>query len=81
MSKKKPPAKKPAKTTTRTQPPAKPVKAGMVKRPRNLWGSNRTSSRYIHTTPMMMTSTEARQLSAWLLHAAAYIEQEAKRKK
>lgn len=79
MSKKKPPAKKPAKTTTRYG--AKPVKATRVKRPRNT-DSMRVYLKNILVTGLgLMDSSEARRRAAWLTHAAAYLEQEARRGK
>lgn len=68
-------------TSSRTQPPAKPVKATRVRRPRDT-DSMRVYLKNILVTGLgLMDSSEARRRAAWLTHAAAYLEQEARRGK
>lgn len=68
-------------TSSRTQPPKPPVKAARVKRPRDT-DSMRVYLKNILVTGLgLMDSSEARRRAAWLTHAAAYLEQEARRGK
>ena len=68
-------------TSSRTQAPAKPVKPTRVRRPRNSTFMQVCRGAIMVTDVGVMDSSEARKHAAWLTHAAAYLEQEARRGK
>ncbi len=73
----------PVTTSSRTQAPKKPIKPTRVKRPKDCLGWCVFKGKYgwaiYRANWIACTPSEARRLAAWLAHAAAYIEQEAKR--
>ena len=70
-------------TSSRTQAPKPPVKPTRVRRPKARLVMWIPPGRLFVYWPSMnggiMDSTEARARAAWLLHAAAWLEQEARR--